>query len=123
MLDVIAEQLLVLLLVVYAQLDAARRFFGYGLRLEAIDRFLHMCAICEDRVERWTREGRAQLLVRLDRDIVVIAVEQPEKIRIVGAIAGQVFAQDERLEEPGGVGQVPLGGTGLGTALHHHVFG
>ena len=39
-----------------------------------------------------------------------------------GPVGGEVFTQNEGLEEPGGVSQVPLGGARFRTALHHHVF-
>ena len=38
-------------------------------------------------------------------------------------VAGEEVAQDEGLKEPGGVGEVPLGGAGLGAGLDHEVFG
>src|ERR1700742_2732179 len=82
-----------------------------------------MPSIVEDDLERWPRERRAELLLRLGGDVVVIAVEQPKEVRMEGPIAGQIFAQNEGFEEPGGVRQVPFCWAGLRTALHHHVFG
>ena len=38
-------------------------------------------------------------------------------------VAGEEVAQDEGLEEPGGVGEVPFGGAGLGAGLDHQVLG
>jgi len=53
---------------------------------------------------------------------LVIAVEEPGEVGIEDPVAGQVLAQDKGLEEPGGVGQVPLGRRSLGAGLDHHVF-
>ena len=38
-------------------------------------------------------------------------------------VAREEVAEDEGFEEPGGVGEVPLGGARLGTGLDHHVLG
>ena len=38
-------------------------------------------------------------------------------------VVGDELAEDEGLEEPGGVGEVPLDGAGLGAGLDHEVFG
>jgi hypothetical protein len=40
-----------------------------------------------------------------------------------GLIGGDELAEDEGLEEPAGVGQMPFDGAGLGTGLDHEVFG
>src|ERR1700679_179944 len=81
-----------------------------------------MLAVGENLLDAGTREGSTQLFLRLIGDVVVIAVEEPEEVRMEGPVVSKIFAQDESFEEPGGMGQMPFGGTGLGTALHHHVF-
>ena len=122
MLDVVAEQFLVLLLVMDAQLDTLGCFVRHAVLVELRDGIFHVLAVGEDGIDAGAREGGAQFLLRLIGDVVVITVEEPEEIRMEGLIAGEVFAENEGFEEPGGVGQVPFGGARLGTALHHHVF-
>ena len=122
MLDVVAEQLLVLLLMMDAQLDALGRLGRHTALIELCDGIVHVPAIGEDSIDTGAREEGASFLLRLIGDVVVITVEEPEEVRIAGLIAGEVFAENECFEEPGGVGQMPFGGAGLGTALHHHVF-
>ena len=121
-LDVVAEQLLVLLLVMDSQLDALGCFCGHAALLEAHDAILHVLAISEDLLDAGPGKGGAKLFLRLIGDVVVITVEEPEEVRMEWLVAGEVFAEDKSFEEPGGVGQMPFGGAGLGTALHHHVF-
>ena len=53
---------------------------------------------------------------------VVVGVEEPVEVRVEVLVVGEEFAQDEGLKEPGGVGEVPLGGAGLRTGLDHDVF-
>src|ERR1035441_4937953 len=54
--------------------------------------------------------------------VLVIAVEEPGKILVEQSISGHKFAQNERLKEPGSVGEVPLHWRGFGQGLHHHVL-
>ena len=43
--------------------------------------------------------------------------------RIEDAVAREMMLQQEGLEEPGGVRQMPLGRRHVGHGLHHHVLG
>ena len=122
MLDVVAEQLLVLLLVMDSQLDALGRCGGHASLVQAHDRVLHVLAVGEDLLDAGTREGGAQLFLWLIGDVVVIAVEEPEEVRMEWLVAVEVFAEDEGFEEPSGVGEMPFYRARLRTALHHHVF-
>ena len=56
-------------------------------------------------------------------DGLVVRVEQVAVGGVERAVARLVRREHERLEEPGGVGQVPLRGAGVGHRLHHLVFG
>ncbi len=121
-LDVVTEQLLVLLLVMDSQLDALGRFGGHAALVEAHDGIFHVLAIGEDLLDAGAGEGGAQLFLRLIGDVVVIAVEEPEEVRMEWLVAVEVFAEYECFEEPCGVGEVPFCWARLRTALHHHVF-
>src|SRR5580693_2773394 len=44
------------------------------------------------------------------------------KFRMEGLVAGRKLTQNKRLEEPTGVGEVPLHRARLRTRLHHHVL-
>src|SRR5687767_15302436 len=56
-------------------------------------------------------------------DRVVIGVEQHAVFGIEGLAPRLVRLEDERLEEPRRVGEVPLDGARIGHRLHHTVFG
>jgi hypothetical protein len=81
-----------LLLMVNAELDPLRRFARHTRCIEASDGVFNVPAIREDGIERRTREGGAQLFLRLIGDVVVIAVEEPEEVGMKGLIAGEIFA-------------------------------
>src|SRR5208282_1845850 len=82
-----------------------------------------MAAILQDLRQRWPRERAAQLLERLVGDRVVVAIKEPDKIRMKWAVAGQKLRQEKGFKEPRRVRQVPFGGAGFRTRLHHHVLG
>jgi hypothetical protein len=56
-------------------------------------------------------------------DGLVVRVEEIFEIRMKRAIAGQQRLQQELLEEPAGVRQVPLGRARVRHALHDEVLG
>ncbi len=56
-------------------------------------------------------------------DGFVVAVEQVPVVVVDAAVAGQVRDEEEGLEEPGGVGSVPLGRAGVGHRLDGLVLG
>ena len=114
--DVGQEQLLVLLLVVDAELDQRQRF-GRQRRQRALERLVDMSAIGADLVERRAAEHAAPG-PRVTRAFAfVIAVEQEGVALVERAVAGDVIAQHEGLEEPGGVGEMPFGRRGVGERL------
>ena len=54
---------------------------------------------------------------------VIIRIEEEVKAVIENAVSGQKWLEHEMLEKPGGVGQVPLGGTDIRHALDHEILG
>ena len=121
-LDVGGDELLMLLLVLEAEGDAAGGFVFEGMLEEAGHRGIDVGAVGEDGVEGRTGEGGAELLLGHVAEGVVVAVEEPVEVGVEGFVGGDELAENEGLEEPAGVGEVPLDGTGLGTGLHHEVF-
>ncbi len=127
MLDVGGNEFEMLLLVLEAERDSADGFvrdrLARILTQERADRCIDVSAIGEDLVEGGTGEGGAKLLLRHVTEGVVVAVEEPLKVRMEGLVVGEKVAKDEGLEEPRGVSEVPFDGARLRTGLHHHVFG
>src|SRR5882757_3488028 len=123
MLDVVGQQLLVLLFVMQTKYDAAGYFLGWIGGQQALDSFLYMTSVLEDGLDGGPGEGGAQLFFRLIGDGVVRAVEKPAEVCVEFAVAVEELAQQEGLEKPGGVRQMPFGWACLGAGLHHHVFG
>src|ERR1700729_3500119 len=117
--DVVGQQLLMLLLVMKAKHDAASYFVWRIGSQQALNSVLNVAAVLEDGVDWGAGEGGSQLFFGLVRDGVVVAVEEPAKVGVEFAIAVEELAQQEGLEEPGGVGEVPFGWARLGTGLHH----
>ena len=64
------------------------------------------------------------LVARMARaGLDVVRVEQEGVPGIEGLVPGEVGPEQEGLEEPGDVGQVPLGGADVLHRLHHAVLG
>ncbi len=53
----------------------------------------------------------------------VIGVEQEGEVGVEGLVAGAVLAEQELLEEPGGVGAVPFGRAGIRHRLDQLILG
>src|SRR5258708_6231587 len=121
-LDVGGGQLLVLLLVLEAEHNAARGFILQRMLHSRNHGGVHMVPVSKNRVERRPRERRAKFLLRHIAERVVIAVEEPAEFGMEGLITGGELAQDKGLKKPGGVGKMPLHRAGLRTRLHHHVL-
>ena len=111
-----------LLLMMEAEVEARRGFLRDACGEEGFDGGVDVSAVVEDGTERRPRECGAEFLFRLGGDTVVVAVEEPEEIRMERGVAGREFAEDEGFKEPCGVCEVPLRGAGLGRGLHHHVL-
>ncbi len=114
-LDVGGDELLMLLLVVEADVNG-----GAGLEREGVggeqagDGIVNVGAVFEDELEGGAGEAGAEGFFGLIADEVVVGVEEPEEVRIQRLVVGVVGAEDEGLEEPGGVGEVPFDGAGVG---------
>ncbi len=126
MLDVHEDQLLVLLLMVKAELDQRRRF-SPGDGVQGGDELRHRCvdmgAISPDLGDAGARDEAAlgPRMARAHR--LVIGIEEIGVSRIENAIAGEVRRQQEGLEEPAGMGAMPLGRADIGHRLDRLVFG
>ncbi len=94
-----------------------------GMLEEAVDGGVDVGAVGEDVVEGRAGEGGAELLLGHVAEGVVVAVEEPVEVGVEGLVGGDELAEDEGLEEPAGVGEVPFDWAGLGTGLDHQVFG
>ena len=122
MLDVGQQQFLVLLFVLQAQLQVLQRLL---IKVACRQSRLHLCidllAVVVHLLQRGPRQ-QAALRPRVRRtDAFVVAVEKIVPGWITRRRTGE-SCQHEAFEEPGGVGQVPLAGTGVGHALQHGVL-
>ena len=81
-----------------------------------------MGAVGEDGFERRAGEGGAEFFLRHLAERVVVAVEEPAEVGVEGLVVGDELGEDEGLEEPAGVGEVPFDGAGFGAGLDHEVF-
>ncbi len=115
------DQLLMLLLVIEAELE--QRMPIAAVPLDQVDRGLgDMATIGQDLLDAGTRD-HAALRARMARpDGLVVGVEEIFVGRIVDAIVARVRAQQEGLEEPRRVCEMPLGRAGVGHRLHGLVF-
>jgi hypothetical protein len=126
MLDVHQHQLLVLLLVMDAELDQRRDRrprVAVGAGDERKHRVGHSGAVSSDLADPRPRQQPA-LRPRMARaDLLVVGVEQVAERGVERAVAGNMFLEQERLEEPGGVREVPLGRAHIGHRLDGLVLG
>ena len=79
-------------------------------------------AIGQDLGHRGSRQMSAGRPRELRTDAVVVRVEEKRVRRIDGLVARKVRRQQERLEKPGDVGQVPLGRADVGHRLENLVL-
>lgn len=125
-LDVHAQQFLVLLLVVQTEFDEAFDR-GVGLAVEPVEQRLHARvdgpAVTVDLLDGRTRQ-QAALVARVElADRLVVGVEQHVKAGEAEFVSRQVRAQQEGLEEPRHVRDVPFRRTGLQAGLRLVVLG
>ena len=117
-------QLLVLLLVLQAEADQRG---DLGVVAAAGEQRLHALvdvgAIALDVGEAGPRDEAALRPRVLLADTLVVAVEENAKGRVEGNEAGLEALEQEGLEEPGDVGEVPLGRARVGHRLHLAVLG
>lgn len=120
------DQFLVLLFVMRSQKDEA----GYLDRELFVDFAeesghpgVNMGAVGVDFGDGWAAQqapARAEYAVA---DGVVVGVEEKAEPVVEDPIAGGVRSEDESLEEPGGMGEVPFHGAGIGHGLQEIVLG
>jgi hypothetical protein len=122
-LDVGEKQLLVLFLVIEAEKDATQRFSGRIACEKAFDALVNMMTIRENFAGAGAREGGSEVLIGKLGEGLVVAVEEPGEVGIEELVVREKFTEDEGLEEPSGMGEMPLGGRGFGAGLYHHVLG
>ena len=121
-LDVGGGELEVLLLVLEAEDDAALGFVFGHVGEEALDGRVDVAAVGEDLVEGRTGERGAEFLFRHLAEGAVVGIEEPAEVGVEGLVAGDELGEDEGLEEPRGVREMPLDGRSFGAGLDHHVF-
>src|SRR4051812_35141536 len=98
-----------LLLMIDAKLNERKRR-GWKLCKQSFERFVDMDAIRAHLIERRATEHSSVVTSVPSAFGFVITVEQEREALIERAIARHVIAQDERLEEPACVREMPLRG-------------
>ena len=109
-----------LLLVIHPKLNHLQRL-RREVRQCAVERFIDVRAIGADLVERRPAQHPATGAGVARPLGLVIAVEQKGVALVERRVAEHVVAQHERLEEPGGVGEVPFRRRGVGERLNRGV--
>jgi hypothetical protein len=101
----------VLLLVVQAE-HGQRREIGPRISVATIDELLHrgidVGAVARDLLDRRAREQSAFRSGMTGADGLVVRVEEVPEVGIEDVVPGEGRLEEERLEEPGRVTEVPL---------------
>lgn len=123
MLEIGEDQFLVLLLVVDAEFEQRAQFrCQRGIGNELRDVPVDVMAVGEHFRERRTRQQAAfrAWVARPDRDVV--GIEQYPELRIEHAVPGARRLEQEGLEKPGRMREVPFDGACIGHRLQRAVF-
>ena len=124
MLDVGQQQLLVLLLVLQPQLQQTPDGLRQAILLQQAEHArINIGAVGQHGGQRRPRQQAALRPRMLAPHALVVGVEEHAKRRVERAKALLVPLQDEGLEKPAGMRQVPFGGTGVRHGLHAAVLG
>ena len=115
-------ELKVLLLVFEAEDDATLGFVFGHVGEKALDGGVDVSAVGQDLVEGRAGEGSSQLLFRHLAEGTVVGVEEPAEVGVEGLVVRDELGEYKGLEEPGGVGEMPLDGGSFCAGLDHHVF-
>ena len=122
-LDVCDQQLLMLLFMLHAQLYQGRdRGLQWFLQHTAHG-LVHMRAIRHHLSHRRATQAPSLRACQVSALRFVVAVEQVAIQRMEQSIVRLLFREDKSLEEPRGVGQVPLRRTDVGNRLGNMVLG
>ncbi len=104
------QKLLVLLLVIDAELDELKRLRRKGRVEQTVERRIDIGTVGAHLLRRGPREQPA-LRPRMPRaHALIVGVEAIFEALVEHAVARQEALQQEGLEEPGGVGEMPFGG-------------
>ena len=122
-LDVHEQELLVLLLMVEPEGDQLGDAGDSRSRQQSVHGLVHELAVAGDLVDARTGEETALGPRMPIPDRLVVRVEDVGVGIVVRVVAGGVLPEDERLEEPGHVGPMPLGRAHVGHRLHRLVLG
>ena len=119
--DVGDQQFLVLLLMLQAEFDQVGCFCRQIVE-RSQHRAVHCLAVGADRGRVRAGEQAAGRAWMAFADGLIVGVEQYLKAWVMRAVARDEGHRDEGLEEPGGVGAVPLRRACIGHGLHALVF-
>ena len=121
-LDVGQQQFLMLLLVIETERHQGMEFGIDALRQQIVHALVDAGAIGQHFGKGWPGQQSA-LRARMHRpDRLIIGVEEEQPVLVEEPVAG-IAGEHELLEEPGGVGEMPLGRAGLRHRLRHAVLG
>src|SRR5258707_8832449 len=107
------------------KLDYEREMFHLALGAvgeKALHPTIDVASVLEHLVYRRPRESSPLRLRVAIASTVIVRIENVRVASIERGIARQPSAQYEGLEEPAGVGQMPLGRADFGHRLHHEIF-
>ena len=116
-LDVHEQQLLVLLLVVYPELDERTHRLVRRRMEEPVHGLVHVGPVAPDVGGPGTGQKTSLGSRMSGADRFVVGVEEEPVGRVERAVADLMGAEQERLEEPTGVGPVPFGRADVGHRL------
>jgi hypothetical protein len=124
-LDVGDQQLLVLLFVVQPNLDqlpdSAIQVVA-GVREQLGDLFVDRPAVAQYFLDGRTRQDAPARTIPAGAERLVVGIEDAPVAGVIRAVVGIEPFEHDRLEEPGGMAQVPLRGTNVGHRLHDMVL-
>ena len=112
-----------LLLMMKTKLDQRRDIESDLTREQFAHRVVDMRSISAHRGEVWARKQSSFRTRMAVADSVIIGIEQHAEMRIERGVSGRVRHQDERLEKPRRMGEVPLDRTRVGHRLQGAIFG
>src|SRR5690348_2330604 len=111
-----------LLFMIQAQFEQSQKVAREFPSEEFFHRIIHMGSIEANPIKGWTRECAANRPMRVAAELLVIRVEEEAELGIESGVIGHVGPENERLEEPRGMREVPLCRTRLRHGLHHLIF-